>query len=317
MNAASLMFGCALLITWGAPAVIERLASSGISPRWGVTAWLTAVGTALASWFAVIVLAGSAAIRSLATGSQLTICGKPVHAIGPVDLPAPLTTAMVGGFAGLGMAVYLLTLYRVGAAARRGRAGNREHASAARILGQPVIAGGAAVIITADQPAAYCVAAGRRDTIVLTSAAMDRLDDAGVAAVIAHENAHLRGRHPLITAVLSALADALPRFTVLTAAARAVPPLLEMCADDTAVGVHGRGPLLDSLVALACAPAASRVAPEGVLQAAAVAVVARVTRLVTPASARHRWRERTALLAIIGITAALPTLAILLCDVLG
>jgi Zn-dependent protease with chaperone function len=307
------MFGCALLLTWGAPAIIERLASSGISPRGGVTAWLTAVGATLVSWFVVIVVAGGAAIRSLTTGSQLTICGKPVDAVVALGLPAPLPAASVGGIAALGMAVCLLTVYRVGAYAHRGRAGNREHASAARIIGRPVVAGGTAVIITAAQPAAYCVAAGRRDTIVLTSAAMDRLDDAGVAAVIAHENAHLRGRHPLITAVLTALAEALPRFTVLTAAARAVPPLLEMCADDAAVGVHGRGPLLDSLVALACAPAASRVAPEGALQAAAVAVVARVTRLATPASARHRWRERTALSAIIGITAALPPLAILLC----
>ena len=99
------------------------------------------------------------------------------------------------------------------------------------------------VVITADRPAAYCVA-GRPHAIVLTTAAVRTLDSVQLGAVLAHEDAHLAGRHHHLLMVLRALADSLSRLPLFTRGAEAVAALLEMCADDTAIRGHGSRPLI-------------------------------------------------------------------------
>lgn len=66
-----------------------------------------------------------------------------------------------------------------------------------------------AVVVDAAERAAYCVA-GHPDTVVVTSAALDSLTDRNLQAVLAHERAHLAGRHHHVLAFVRALAVAIP-----------------------------------------------------------------------------------------------------------
>ena len=50
------------------------------------------------------------------------------------------------------------------------------------------------MVVQAERPAAYCVA-GRPHAIVVTIAALQSLDRSELAAVLAHEKAHIKGRH--------------------------------------------------------------------------------------------------------------------------
>jgi Zn-dependent protease with chaperone function len=195
------------------------------------------------------------------------------------------------------------------AAVRRIRQSTREHAAAALMVGRPAERPNL-VVVTAPQATAYCVNGGRRrNTIVVTTAAIDRLDESTLAAVLAHETAHLQQRHHHILTVFNALAVAVPQIPLFAVAPQAVAPLLEMSADDAAARTHGRGPLVTGLISLT-APAG---APEGALAAAGSHVLARVIRLNAAIAPRHRWHERLTLMAAMGLAAVTPALAALYC----
>ena len=81
---------------------------------------------------------------------------------------------------------------------------------------------------------AFCIP-GARPLLVLSSGMVAELDDDQLAAVVAHERAHLREHHHLLLLPFVAWEAALP---VLPAAARAhaaVRTLVEMRADDVAL----------------------------------------------------------------------------------
>jgi hypothetical protein len=93
-------------------------------------------------------------------------------------------------------------------------------------------------VLDGAQPLAYCVA-GRSPRVVLTGGALDVLDDAQVAAVIAHEQAHLRHHHEVVRESFTAFYRAVPRPLRSRAPLDAVRLLLEMVADDAAAGRLG------------------------------------------------------------------------------
>lgn len=162
------------------------------------------------------------------------------------------------------------------------------------------------VIIDATEAAAYCVA-GRPPAIVVTTAALGALDDTQLAAVIAHERAHLDGRHAYVVAAVRGLATALPRVELFTSAAAQVSSLLEMCADDTAARRHGHRTLLAGLLALS-----GVVAPAHGLAAASVAVLVRAERLTDPQNGLARMRTRVTLSGAVAAMAATPSLIVAL-----
>jgi len=156
-------------------------------------------------------------------------------------------------------------------------------------------------VLDGGQPLAYCVA-GRSPRVVLTGAALDVLDDAQVAAVVAHEQAHLRHRHELVRESFTAFHRAVPRPLRSRAPLDAVHLLLEMVADDAAVARVGAGPVRAALTRLA-APDRRRVdrlavpAPAGraltavVVAAAASLLVLPTVAVVVPwlSAAVSRW----------------------------
>jgi Zn-dependent protease with chaperone function len=268
-----------------------------------VMVWLTAIGTALAAWVGALGAAAMALASSIAQGTAVSICldmiGFSDAATGLGRIPTTLATVVA-----LGATIW---------AARRTIAGVRrlwvhsgEHARSARILGTPTDRPDV-VVIPAQGRAAYCVA-GRPHAIVLTSAAVESLDLRQLSAVLAHEDAHIRGHHHQLLMVMRAMATALPRLPLFPAGAAATARLLEMCADDVAARRHGASPLVESLVRLASGPAAP-----ARLGAADTAVAARVTRLAQPARPAEQWRQRLALTLTSALTAIAPAMVALAC----
>jgi len=90
-----------------------------------------------------------------------------------------------------------------------------------------------ALVVDHPAAAAYCVP-GLRSAIVVSAGALDLLDQAELAAVLAHERAHLRARHDLVLLPFTALLRAFRWSAVAREANREVALLVEMMADDRA-----------------------------------------------------------------------------------
>lgn len=80
---------------------------------------------------------------------------------------------------------------------------------------------------------AYCLP-GLRPRVVVSRGAVSALDHGELAAVLAHEWAHARGRHDLVIQPFIAWAATFPFLPTALRAARAVELLVEMLADDVA-----------------------------------------------------------------------------------
>ena len=133
-----------------------------------------------------------------------------------------------------------------------------------------------ATVVAHGRPAAFMLP-GRPAEIVVTTAALDRLNPGELNAVLAHERAHADGRHSLLRNTAHVLHRAFPRIPTFAQAAREIARLVEMCADDVAVRRHRRIDLARALVAMAVPdPVATT------LYAAGGNVTERLYRLLTP-----------------------------------
>jgi Zn-dependent protease with chaperone function len=171
------------------------------------------------------------------------------------------------------------------------------------------------VVLDDPRPAAYC-AAGRPAAIVVTSGALAVLDPPQLRAVLAHERAHLAGRHHALVTVVRGLAATVPRVPLFARGADQVARLTEMTADDAAARAAGRRTVAAALIALATGssvpsppdarPGSAR--PGAVLAAAAHAVPARVDRLVAPSAPPAAVRAAVLLTAAAALFVLVPAL---------
>ncbi len=141
-----------------------------------------------------------------------------------------------------------------------------------------------ALVVDYPAAAAYCVP-GLRSRIVISAGAIDLLDQAELAAVLAHERAHARERHDLVLLPFTALCRAFPWSGLAQRAHSAVALLIEMLADDHALRHRPARELVTALIRVGAADPAGT--PAGALAAAGGAtqsgVCARVDRLLAPA----------------------------------
>jgi len=121
-----------------------------------------------------------------------------------------------------------------------------------------------ALVVDYPAAAAYCLP-GLRSAIVISAGTLDLLDQAELAAVLAHERAHLRARHDLVLLPFSALLRAFRWSALALAANSQVALLVEMMADDRA---RRRLPARELATALLRVGASSGRAPAGALAAA-------------------------------------------------
>ncbi len=143
--------------------------------------------------------------------------------------------------------------------------------------GDPKVPG--ALVVDYPTAAAYCLP-GLRSKIVVSVGALELLGRGELAAVLAHERAHLRERHDLVLLPFTALRRAFPRSETCTEAGRAVALLVEMLADDRALRARPARELASALVRFGTAGACAT--PNGALAAAEGEVAARVARLLQP-----------------------------------
>lgn len=287
-----------------APSLLARLTRSGLAPRLGVTLWVTAMVSVVASWVAAtgFLLADLVRRERMGSGTVINACFQVLGdvAAGRSGLLPQAGLLGVTVLAGLAL---MAAGWRLGRILLRRRARTHRHAEQARLVGRPVAGPAGAVILDAPERVAYCVA-GRPHTIVVTSAAIDALDDRRLAAVLAHERAHLAGRHHLLTAFTQGLATVLPRIRLFTAGAAEVGRLLEMCADDAATRTHGPRNVLDALLILSGVTPI----PHGALGATGVGVLARARRLAAPPRPADLVRARVLLAAVVIAVAFGPLL---------
>lgn len=259
--------------------------------------------TALLVW-AGLVVALTAAITL--TGAALALSTVPIS----TDLAAVLRTCVLalrgryatpGGAALAGLGIVLVAgwlarlVYSLGRAVIAAAGERRRHTRLLTLVGRPDARLDATVVDHAA-PAVYCVA-GRPPTVVLTSTARETLSAEQLAAALAHERAHLRGRHHLILTVADGLAAAFPRVPLLAAARPEIGYLVELIADDAAARRVGRLPVAAALVRVA-----GPHAPAAALAAGATAAAARVRRLLNPPATLGRGA---------GLVVALAALALL------
>ena len=171
--------------------------------------------------------------------------------------------------------------------------------------GDPKVPG--ALVVDYPSAAAYCLPGlGSGSRIVVSVGTLELLGRRELAAVLAHERAHLRERHDLVLLPFTALRRAFPRSATCAGAHRAVALLVEMLADDHALRGCPARELVSALVRFGTAGTCP--APPAALAAGEGEVAARVTRLLQPA----RPLPAVALLAIFLAAALLVAVPITL-----
>jgi Zn-dependent protease with chaperone function len=303
VTAAALMFGYALAAAWCAPALLGQLTARGINARLGLAAWLTAMASALVAAVAALALLAKAAAAGWNRLAEVVCHSLAGHECAATVYQGAVFELALGAIATLAGLAAAVLAWRYGRSVQRARRQTRAHADVARIAGRRLPGDDRAVVLDVPLPVAYCLA-GRPATIVVTSGALGLLDPPQLAAVLAHERAHLAGRHHLLIAVTRGLAAVFPAVPLFARGTENVSRLAEMCADDVAARRSGRAALVAALLAMATGAAA----PARALGASACAVTARLQRLTEdPGPGRHA-RYALALATVTLVLALAPGL---------
>lgn len=256
-------------------------------PRTALVLWQALGATLELSLFGLLFAA------AFAPHNQGLLPGLARLATDPAGVPlGPLgPAALVLGAACLGGRILTLSLAWLAAARHRRRHRHLLGLVARRDDALPGVA-----ILDHPAPAAYCLP-GRHGRIVLSTGALHALEPRHLAAVIAHEHAHLRQRHDLVLLPLLAWRRLAPRTAPLDEAVAAVRLLLEMCADDTCCRRLPARDLTHALTRFANAgpPLAT---PTGGFGAADTDVTTRTARLLDPAAPGTRITPRLTVLAL-------------------
>ena len=176
--------------------------------------------------------------------------------------PRPLPTVpealvlVVATIASIGVLVRLLVNgHSVG---RRIRAARDEHRQLVDLVGRHE--GAHTRVLPSERLSAYCVP-GAGSRLVITEAALAALPDDQLAAVVAHEEAHLRERHDLVLEFFTVLHTATPRPLRTDTALREVALLVEVLADRAAREDVGEVALGRAIVSLSEAAAQTDLTP--------------------------------------------------------
>ena len=269
-----LIYGLAVSLL--GPVVLTRVRLGVLAPRLAVAAWLIALVSVVSGWAA----AGAVAVlQAHAPTARVVAC------------------LVLGVFTARVCWAVCATAWQ--AADRRAR-----HRDGLVLLGRADTRLGA-IVVDSGEAMVYCLP-GRRSMIVVTSAAQQTLSVEQLRAVLAHERAHLAGRHHLALALAFGLAKAVPWLPLFALAGRHVSLLLEMSADDDAARRHGRSTVAGALAAMSLSSA-----PASALSATGGPVQLRTSRLTGQVA---RWRQRGGSLTLAALGALLtagPVAAVL------
>ncbi|WP_030527070.1 M56 family metallopeptidase [Phycicoccus jejuensis] len=219
--------GLAVALVWVAPGLLARQPRFRRAPRAALLAWqAVSLGGVLAALFvapaALPLFAGADDLRQ---HPALVVVAACVSA-------ALIVRVLVSG-------------HRVGTRIRAARARHREivdivaehDRDGLRVLQHPTAT-------------AYCIP-GRSSRVVLSQGVLDTLPEEQLAAVVAHEKAHLRARHDLLLEFFTVLHESVPSALRSHRALTEVRLLVEALADRAAVRRSGEVATARALVAIA------------------------------------------------------------------
>ncbi|OFJ51604.1 M56 family metallopeptidase [Mycolicibacterium grossiae] len=264
----------ALALVGPVPALLARAKWPMRAPRAAIVLWQSvALAAVLSAFSAGIAIAARLFVPGPDGRPTATITSE-IDALGwPLWLlyVAVFTLTLVIG------ARLIVAVLQVAIATRRRRAHHRmlvDLVSCSRDRAPAVCTKASGLrILDVEQPLAYCLP-GVRSRVVVSQGTLTTLEDTEIAAILGHEQAHLRARHDLVLEMFTAVHAAFPRFVRSASALDAVRLLIELLADDAAVRVSGPTPLARALVACA-----SGRTPSGALAAGGPTTVIRVRRL--------------------------------------
>jgi Zn-dependent protease with chaperone function len=244
ITAAALLLGV-LVVGWWSPRPLGRL-SARVGPGTALVWWLLTTAGVVAGTIAgvlLLVLPGHGPAAAIL--AALHDCWA---AAGHGGLPAldPIT----GGVAAVVALAAAARLASAAAGRRRHRnVLHRRHLVALRLSGSADGRPLPTLWLPQDEPVAYSLG-GRRGLIVASTGLKDRLSERELRAVLAHERAHVRGRHHLLTACAEVLGRTLGFVPLMRELPGAVKLLVELAADRTAAAQCGSEPLRSALVSI-------------------------------------------------------------------
>jgi Zn-dependent protease with chaperone function len=295
----------AALLAWPVPALLARARWPRRDPLVALVCWqaiglaggLSMIGALLVHGLAPWGHSLPEAVRSVVTAHPATDPVRGDHWVA-LTLAGVLASELLG--------VLLLSWVRTARTRRR-------HRELLELVVRPSAELPDTRLLEHPAPVAFCIP-GARPLLVLSSGMVAELDGDQLAAVVAHERAHLREHHHLLLLPFVAWEAALPVLPAAGRAHAAVRELVEMRADDVALaslsGTAPRRTLAQAIVAAAGGAGGTGV-PTGALAISGSVTGARVVRLLEPPAplpAAARWTA----LAAAGLLLLLPTALLLL-----
>jgi len=215
----------AVLLAWPVPILLARASWPSRKPARALLLWQL-----------------SAVAGGLSIVGALVLAGIPALAWHPV----------AGGIAfgaAIGFVLHLLghlaaTMYSVSRQRRR-------HRVLLRLLCEPHPTEARTLVLDDGAPVAYCLPHGIGSLTVLSRGLIERLPADELAAVIAHERAHVEQRHDILLVAFRAWRSALPWFPIAARAEEEVGVLVELLADDHARRTADDAALARAIVAVA------------------------------------------------------------------
>lgn len=265
-----------------APRLLRRLGATRVDPLVLLAAWLLAIVGVLAATAMGIVLL-LVPDHGMATGVLATVH----HCMESVSHGAPPRVEELAGLLGIVLFMGLVARFAmIALMAARTRARVRgEHLAVLRLGSRRDECSPGTLWLDHDRPLAFSMA-GRPGVVVATVGLTRHLAEAEVAAVLAHERAHLRGRHHQLIAWVDALTASLPFVPLFRQAPAAIRELVELCADVAAVRACGIEALRSALVRVS-----DDGAPTGALAIARDGVELRLARLQSGTGPSGRLRR--------------------------
>ncbi|MEV0777757.1 M56 family metallopeptidase [Streptomyces sp. NPDC050433] len=298
MTTAAVLAGHALVTGTLAPYLLARATRLHRVPTAAITAWLGLAVTFVVSGalaFYHLLLSGPHMHDGLV--GLLTACGLMTG--GPARNAPPTPTDLAAVL--LPAALVLLPAFALVRISWRMRRARRRQRDLLTLVGSPAPEYGATVV-EHEVPAVYCLP-GRAPRVVVTSAAMRVLDDEQLRAVLAHEHAHIAGRHHLLLAVTEAFARAFPGLPLARLVREQTALLLEMAADDRALRGHPR-----EVLAAAMYEVAAGRTPYVAMGAGGSGALIRIRRVLDP----HPKPGRATRAGIVLTSSAAPLLPLLI-----
>ena len=293
---------CLAVVAGALPYVLGRYLIQEGSPRALI---VVSLGSMLSMGMASVVVLGTiVGPATLPTRALPALVERCVDAAGQLFRhPVQHWPRIVAALLLLGLAIRLIW-----SAVHTIRAARGERALLSSLPAHPIDEQGLVHVVDCDRPLALTVGTMRRSRIYISKGLLGRVSPDTIAAVLAHERAHARGRHGSLQSLGRTVSHAFSFIPPMRLAADHLIIGLEVAADECAVKVVGDPVVLASALVDVAAHTQGR--PVGALAAGADGLAARVGRLTRSRPPDRATRGRAGSFAAAFAGAVLVSIAL-------